>query len=561
MRQWLNRAAYPPLNPSEPRSDTFSCARLFSMTEHVTRRNFLRFSGGVALTATAGCDRMAPVLSQVFKDAKAENVLHPPKSDAIDMVSHHLNRLSFGPRPDDYERVRKLGGTIEEAVQAYLDEQLHPERIDDSEAERRVARLETLRQPLGELFEFHGHVLLRELVHGTVLRAVYSRRQLYEVMVQFWTDHFNIDPSKGDCQWLKAWDDREVIRRYALGYSGEAPKSLLAEGFASFFPPKSGGQKPVGRFLDLVRASALSPAMLWYLDGRENRKRESSDKPNENYARELLELHTLGVHGGYTQKDVMEVARCLTGWTVRAVRRGPLRFKVGKVEFNARLHDDGPKEVLGNRLPAGLGAQDLDRVLEIVSTHPSTAGYIATKLCRRFISDEPPASAIRAVQETFLKSEGDIRATLGAVFGTEEFRQARGLKFKRPFNYVVSALRATDAEIKPVPNRKNDGPLYQVLRSMGHAPFDYPTPDGYPEEAAPWLGTLLWRWHFALALTEGRIGEARVDAAVLRRRLGGDEGMMRSLLGRIPTEAESEAGRESGASLALMLASPAFQWS
>jgi uncharacterized protein (DUF1800 family) len=311
----------------------------------------------------------------------------------------------------------------------------------------------------------------------------------------------------------------------------------------------------------MVRASALSPAMLWYLDGRENRKRDSEDKPNENYARELLELHTLGVHGGYTQQDVMEVARCLTGWTVRAGRGGAFHFHAGKVEFDPGLHDDGPKQVLGNRIPAGLGAKDLDRVLEIVSLHPSTANHIATKLCRRFISDEPPRSAIRAVQETFLKSEGDIRATLRALFATEEFRQSRGTKFKRPFNFVASALRATEAEIESVPNRKNDGPLYQILRRMGHAPFDYPTPDGYPEEAAPWLGTLLWRWHFALALTEGRIAEARIDAASLRQRAGGDDGMMRSLLGRIPTAEETAAYQESGAGLALALATPAFQWS
>jgi uncharacterized protein (DUF1800 family) len=147
------------------------------------------------------------------------------------------------------------------------------------------------------------------------------------------------------------------------------------------------------------------------------------------------------------------------------------------------------------------------------------------------------------------------------LFATEEFRQSRGTKFKRPFHYVVSALRATEAEIAPVPNRHNDGPLYQVLRRMGHAPFDYPTPDGYPEEAAPWLGTLLWRWHFALALTEGRIEEARIDAAALRQRAGGDDGLLRSLLGRIPTAEETAACQESGAGLALGLAMPAFQWS
>src|SRR3989442_372228 len=179
----------------------------------------------------------------------------------------------------------------------------------------------------------------REMTRATILRAVWSERQLYEVMVHFWTDHFNIDCSKADCRWLKAADDRDVIRRHALG-----------------------------RFPDLLRASALSPAMLWYLDGRANRKQQDNDKPNENYARELLELHTLGIHGGYTQRDVMEVARCLSGWSVRSVKQ----LRKGSVEFHPGLHDDGAKLVLGRAIPAGLGQQDLDRVLEIVALHPAT---------------------------------------------------------------------------------------------------------------------------------------------------------------------------------------------
>src|SRR5207302_4720804 len=162
------------------------------------------------------------------------------------------------------------------------------------------------------------------------------RRQLYEVMVRFWSDHFNIDPSKGDCKWLKAADDRDVVRAHALG-----------------------------RFSDLLRASALSPAMLWYLDGRVNRRARPDEKPNENYARELLELHTLGVHGGYTQRDVMEVARCLTGWTVRGTKQA--KFGLGTVEFSVRLHDNGEKTVLGQRIAPGGGERDIDRVLEIVA--------------------------------------------------------------------------------------------------------------------------------------------------------------------------------------------------
>src|SRR5262249_51271403 len=198
----------------------------------------------------------------------------PPSAATIDPVAHALNRAAFGPRPGDYERIAKLGGTAEEAAARYLEHQLQPETIADDVAQYAVRRFETLSEPLGELFEYQPELLQHELMRASLTRAVLSQRQIFEVMVQFWSDHFNIDPAKGDCQWLKVADDREVIRRHALG-----------------------------NFREMLRASALSPAMLWYLDGRTNRRAKPTDLPNENYARELLELHTLGVHGGYTQQD------------------------------------------------------------------------------------------------------------------------------------------------------------------------------------------------------------------------------------------------------------------
>src|SRR5262249_11611084 len=197
-------------------------------------------------------------------------------------------------------------------------------------------------------------VLRREITRHTLLRAVYSRRQLFEVMVGFWTDHLNINLEKGDCIYLKPADDRLVIRTHALG-----------------------------RFRDLIRASATSPAMLVYLDGKENKKAGPNDIPNENYARELLELHTLGVHGGYTQKDVLEVARCLTGWRLRT------KWRKGTVYFDPHWHDNGEKSVLGHGIPAGGGPADLEQVIDMVCRHPSTARYVATKLVRRFVSEEP----------------------------------------------------------------------------------------------------------------------------------------------------------------------------
>ena len=334
---------------------------------------------------------------------------------------------------------------------------------------------------------------------------------------------FNIDIGKGDCAWLKVADDHEVIRVHALG-----------------------------GFPDLLRASALSPAMLWYLDGRVNRRARPEERPNENYARELLELHTLGVHGGYTQGDVMEVARCLTGWTVRP-RSG---FRKGRVEFHAHEHDDGAKTVLGRRIAAGGGERDLHDVLDLVASYPTTSRHIATKLCRRFIADEPPETAVAAVAEMFRTSGGDIRQTLRTLLTRPEFVSARGTKLKRPFHYLVSALRSTDA--------LTDGAsaLSDVLTSMGHAPFQYPTPEGYAAGAAAWERTLIWRWKFAAALAANRVEGTRIDVEGLIRRAGGERSLMAHVLGRQPNATEQEAwkamgGRASG--LALLLASPAFQ--
>jgi uncharacterized protein (DUF1800 family) len=516
-----------------------------------SRRQFLTLGAGALAVAVAGCDQAKQTrtdLRRWFGKPTApplEGPLDAPPSAEIDAVSHALNRLTFGPRPGDYARTAARG------VEAFIDEQLAPEKIEDWQCDRLIRHeFDSLSDPesrifprqsdgkdplqaifptlkdhgarVGDLYEFKEKELLSDLTRATLLRATLSRRQLYEVMVQFWTDHFNIDPSKGECKWLKAADDRDVIRAHALG-----------------------------SFREMVRASAVSPAMLWYLDGRVNRTRNPGEKPNENYARELMELHTLGVHGGYTQQDVMEVARCLTGWTVRDKKR---LFK-GRVEFHAQEHDDGPKRVLGTDIAAGLGARDLDRVLEIVVAHPSTAHYVAWKLCRRFIADDPPTAAVEATAKAFTGSQGDIRTTLRALFATAEFRApaTRGIKFKRPFHFVVSALRAANAE--------TDGSqqLIGYLQRLGHAPFRYPTPDGYPEEATHWQSTLLWRWNFAAALAGNQMKGTRIDVEELRGRLGGDEALMASVLGRRANDEERTAFRESGAGLAVLLASPAFQ--
>ena len=517
----------------------------------VTRRQFLVAGAGAVVAAGSGCARVKEDVLEARRwygkptAPTLAGAMTPPSAAELDEVSHVLNRLTFGVRPGDHARVTAMG------VKAFIEEQLAPGKIEDWICERVIRHeFDSLADPEGTIFprkgdasdplqqlfpamkdrgarvshlyEFKDKVLLDDLTRATVLRAVLSERQLYEVMVQFWTDHFNIDPSKAEAKWLKAADDRDVIRAHALG-----------------------------NFREMLRASAVSPAMLWYLDGRANRRVKPEDKPNENYGRELLELHTLGVHGGYTQQDVMEVARCLTGWTVRDKKK----FFKGRVEFHAWEHDDGAKRVLGVDIPAGLGARDLDRVLEIVVAHPSTAKHVAWKLCRRFIADEPPAAAVAATAAAFAQSGGDVKATLRALFAADEFwqREVRGGKFKRPFHFVVSALRATNAETDAAK------PVVDYLVRMGHAPFRYATPDGYPEEATHWQSSLLWRWNFASSLAGNGIKGTSIAADELRARVGGDEALMATVFGRKPSDAERGAYRESGAGLALLLASPAFQ--
>ncbi len=517
----------------------------------VTRRQFIGAGAGAVVAAGGGCGQARDATTDLRRwwgkptAPPLPGALTAPAGVEIDAVSHVLNRLTFGARPGDHRRVAAMG------VDAFIEEQLAPRKLNDWQCDRvirhefdRLADPESSLFPrrgdasdplqqlfpalkdkgarVGHLYEYKDKLLLEDLTRATVLRAVLSERQLHEVMVQFWTDHFNIDPSKAEARWLKAADDRDVIRAHALG-----------------------------NFRELLRASAVSPAMLWYLDGRVNRRGKPEDKPNENYARELLELHTLGVHGGYTQQDVMEVARCLTGWTVRDRKK----FFRGRVEFQAGQHDDGPKHVLGTEIPGGLGARDLDRVLEIVVAHPSTARHLAEKLCRRFIADEPPAAAVGATATAFSASGGDLPATLRTLWATPEFRatETRGAKFKRPFHLVVSALRVTNAATDAA------RPLIEYLVRMGHAPFRYATPDGYPEQATHWQNTLLWRWNFATALAANRIKGTQIAPELLRERLGGDEALMATVLGRLPDEAERKAYREAGSDLALLLALPAFQ--
>jgi len=332
-------------------------------------------------------------------------------------------------------------------------------------------------------------MVVTELQRAKLLRAVYSERQLYEVMIDFWENHFNIFANKDDDRYLLTGYDRETIRPFA-----------------------------VGRFRDLLGATAHSPAMLFYLDNwRSSVPRPyvaTKTKPagidgglNENYARELMELHTLGVDGGYTQKDVLEVARCFTGWTIQKPN------EQGLFLYRPGLHDDGEKIVLGHRILGGGGIADGERVLDILATHPSTARYIATKLARRFISDDPPKSIIDRAATVFLKTDGSIRETLRAIITSPEFfsTTAYRAKMRSPFEYVAASMRALNAETD------GDRPVLDAIGRMGQPVFGRVTPDGYADRTSQWLASsaMIARFNFASALAANRIKGTKIDVGRL----------------------------------------------
>ena len=496
----------------------------------LSRRDLLRAGATLAaLAALPGCDNVYSTLARNREGPPGPIAL--ARGSAVDPDWHLLNRLTYGPRPSDLAHLRAIGRD------AWLEEQLAPNTIGDGACRIRTAQCASARERPADLMSVRERHIDRDLVRDAVIRAAHTKRQLEEVMLGFWRDHLSIDLSKDGCTTTVPFDDHEVLRKHALG-----------------------------RFRDLIRASALSPAMLAYLDGRRNRSGGPDEKPNENYARELLELHTLGVHGGYTQTDVMEVARCLTGWTTTK------RWMKGLVvEFQPDAHDDGEKTVLGTRIPAGGGEQDLERLLDVVCKHASTANYLAQKLCRRFVSDAPSPALVSSTAAVFSRTDGSIRDVLRHMVGSAEFGATAGTKVKRPLRFAASAARALDAECRASRNE------LRFLERTGHTPFHYPTPDGYPDEPEPWMGGLLWRWNFALALVHQALPPSQVDLAALVKRVGGDPrdasplDLAPLLYGRMPSGDERAiVERYVGGSrrttdprwregVALLLCSPAFQ--
>ncbi len=463
-------------------------------------------------------------------------------------VSQALLRLSFGVRPGEFDAVKKLG------VAKYIEQQLDPDSIDDSALDKRLAKLPTLTLSNPTLAEQYNPpkppptptptpvgtaapdaakvatdapkmdaakpmmdatmmgvtaapsptpavkpsptpipknpgMVVTELQRAKLLRAVYSERQLNEVVVDFWENHFSIYANKDADRWLLTGFDRDAIRPFAFA-----------------------------RFRDLLGATAHSPAMLFYLDNWQSSVlREypaTKDKParksggiNENYARELMELHTLGVDGGYTQKDVQEVARCFTGWSIRNPNQE------GLFVYNPAQHDNGEKTVLGTRIVAGGGIGDAEKVLDILAKHPSTAHFIATKLARRFIGDNPPKTVVDRASQVFLRTDGSIRETLKSIIESPEFSSptAYHAKVRTPFEYVAASLRATSAETDA--NR----PILDWVSKMGQPIFGRVTPDGYPDMSTEWLSNndLLARFNFSVALSANKITGTKIDAKKL----------------------------------------------
>jgi uncharacterized protein (DUF1800 family) len=492
------------------------------------------------------------IFATVALAASAPKSAVPAKPDDKTIL-HVLNRIGFGARPGDVDRVREIG------LAAYIDQQLHPERIADAPLSARLAGFETLDKSSRDIA--HEYYLpaqmarqraqaarkndnsataapgdnpnaprtpeemqlarkmrepLVELSEQKIIRATYSDRQLEEVMTDFWFNHFNVFANKGPEQEYLTSYERDVIRPHALG-----------------------------KFRDLLEADAKSPAMLFYLDNWQsvdpngphpvngqnarpygrggffgprfpppqnaNAKQQQKRGLNENYGRELMELHTLGVDGGYTQADVVNVARAFTGWTIDQPRQG------GSFRFEPRFHDEGEKVVLGHHIRAGGGENDGQQVLDILARHPSAAKFISTKLVRRFVSDTPPPALVDRAAQRFLETDGDIREVLRTILTSPEFfaSDAYRAKVKTPFEFVVSSLRATGSDVTDAM------PLVQQVAQLGEPLYRCQPPTGYADKAETWVntGALLSRMNFALALVTGHMrgvtpGGAQVGAAL-----------------------------------------------
>ncbi|MGF1490539.1 MAG: DUF1800 domain-containing protein [Prochloraceae cyanobacterium] len=421
---------------------------------------------------------------------------------------HIINRLSFGPRPGDIEKIKNKG------IQAYIQSQIKPESLAESpKLSQRLDRLETLKMSPVELFTEYNprpnrrekiseeerkmrrkraRQVLQQAVEDRLSRAIESPRQLQEVMVDFWFNHFNVFARKGLIHLWVGNYDREVIRPNVFG-----------------------------RFRDLLGATARHPAMLVYLDNWQNTAPNSRGARgrfkglNENYARELMELHTLGVDGGYTQEDVVSLARILTGW---GVSRNPKRGDGSGFFFYPNRHDFSDKVFLGKTIK-GSGRDEVEEALDILAAHPATARHISYKLAQYFVSDRPPEDLVNSLAKNFLATSGNIAAVLNTLFNSKEFLdpQYYGNKFKTPYQYVISLYRSSN------PETTNLRAMLGMLRQLGMPLYGCSTPNGYQNTRDAWLNpdAMMRRVSFATAVARGYVNKQKpVDRNLLIATLG-----------------------------------------
>ncbi len=513
-------------------------------------------------------------------------------------IMHVLNRLGFGARPGDIEKVKAMG------LQKYIEQQLNPASITDPVADAKVKPLEIFNMTTAEVFAKYPNpgALLRRLEGGRnnqaqnnqannnqnadrqmtendrrerqaklreyyqkydlrpaaqlvpqitanrVLRAVYSEKQLQEVMVDFWQNHFNVFAGKAAVRWYIPSYERDVIRKNALGnfkdlVVGTAQHPAMLFYLDNFESRSPNAQQNNGnnRLLRMLQNGQLNERQRerikeqrgWtdaQLDQRLNQLKNQQNRRrgiNENYARELMELHTLGVDGGYTQQDIVEVAKAFTGWTIadpRGYRRAaaddiqgnenralnrlqrqagiPDDIESGEFYFNERWHESGTKTVLGQKISEG-GMKDGLKVIDILVAHPSTARFIAKKLAVKFVSDNPNEDLVKRVAKAFQDSKGDIKTTLKALFTDKEFFAPENYraKIKTPFELAISAIRTIGADTNSSPA------ILAMLNKLGEVPYGYQAPTGYPDTAEDWVnaGALLERLNFAVALASNRI--------------------------------------------------------
>ena len=495
-------------------------------------------------------------------------------------VTHVLHRLAFGPSEADRQRIVQLG------LDRWVSEQVQPGT--DREMEARLSGFKTLQLSVADAYREYPRPdkklkalgvdvkteegkaqarmmakenpeelprqLIIELTQAKLLRAANSKRQFEEVLVDFWFNHFNVSAQMGRTRWMVNAYEREAIRPYVFG-----------------------------RFRELLGATAKHPAMLWYLDNwmsvrdgftlpaNLKNQNEDDDEPrvlglNENYARELMELHTIGVNAGYTQADVREAARALTGWGLQ-IR--PKKKGFGTFEFHPLAHDDGAKKVFGLELAAGQGQRDGDQLLDFLARHPATAHRLALKLCQRLVNDSPPPALVDRVAAEFLRTDGDLPSTYRAIVESPEFWSPTvvATKTRTPFEFVIGSIRAVGTLDEA------QRPLATALEQLGQPLYRCAPPTGYREDAAPWIsaGGLVSRINFGLKLASGRVPGVVVQ---LPARTSSVEQIALAVLGRPASEQtlstvkralvndddlDERRGTDVSKVVGLLLGSPEFQ--